>query len=274
MHYRQFLRFLGGFFLVFLVYSCGILAPLTERSAAETAVEKAKMVEAEKYAEEKYKSSLANFQIGEELIVTNKKSAANKKALVNYQVATADAQQAYDLAVDPYTSNLVQQAGEKIEQAKEDGLEENGGDYFAYAVRARDDMQSFYQEKSYTEIFPKVQSLDENLELARSNANQLLADIEALKEQVEILDQTALNNKALNAVPKEYQTASAVKQKAFDAIIEKDYKGALIDLTDAVAKLEILISLIEEKRQLAREELVTAQQVLERVEERVKDQSQ
>ena len=274
MHYKQFFYLLGGLFLVLFVYSCGILAPLTERGTAQTAVEKAKMVQAEKYAEEKYSTSLANFQLGEDLIVTNKKSPANKKALVNYQVAEADANEAYNLSVDPYTSNIIQQADQQIEEAREDGLEENGGEYFAYALQTRDDMQSLYQEKNYTDVFPKVDDLNENLELARSNANQMLADIEALKEQVENLDQTALNNKALNAVPEEYQEASFVKEGAFEAIIEKRYKEAFTSLTDTVAKMEILISLIEEKRRLAREELVNAEQVLDRIEERVKDQSQ
>lgn len=274
MHYKQFFYLLGGLFLVLFVYSCGILAPLTERGTAQTAVEKAKMVQAEKYAEEKYSTSLANFQLGEDLIVTNKKSTDNKKALVNYQVAEADANEAYNLSVDPYTSNIIQQADQQIEEAREDGLEENGGEYFAYALQTRDDMQSLYQEKNYTDVFPKVDDLNENLELARSNANQMLADIEALKEQVENLDQTALNNKALNAVPEEYQEASAVKEGAFEAIIEKRYKEAFTALTDTVAKMEILISLIEEKRRLAREELVNAEQVLDRIEERVKDQGQ
>ena len=274
MHYKQFFYLLGGLFLVLFVYSCGILAPLTERGTAQTAVEKAKMVQAEKYAEEKYSTSLANFQLGEDLIVTNKKSTANKKALVNYQVAEADANEAYNLSVDPYTSNIIQQADQQIEEAREDGLEENGGEYFAYALQTRDDMQSLYQEKSYTDVFPKVDDLNENLELARSNANQMLADIEALKEQVENLDQTAINNKALNAVPEEYQEASFVKEGAFEAIIEKRYKEAFTALTDTVAKMEILLSLIEEKRRLAREELVNAEQVLDRIEERVKDQSQ
>lgn len=274
MHYKQFFYLLGGLFLVLFVYSCGILAPLTERGTAQTAVEKAKMVQAEKYAEEKYSTSLANFQLGEDLIVTNKKSTDNKKALVNYQVAEADANEAYNLSVDPYTSNIIQQADQQIEEAKEDGLEENGGEYFAYALQTRDDMQSLYQEKNYTDVFPKVDDLNENLELARSNANQMLADIEALKEQVENLDQTALNNKALNAVPEEYQEASFVKEGAFEAIIEKRYKEAFTSLTDTVAKMEILLSLIEEKRRLAREELVNAEQVLDRIEERVKDQSQ
>ena len=274
MHYKQFFYLLGGLFLVLFVYSCGILAPLTERGTAQTAVEKAKMVQAEKYAEEKYSTSLANFQLGEDLIVTNKKSTDNKKALVNYQVAEADANEAYNLSVDPYTSNIIQQADQQIEEAKEDGLEENGGEYFAYALQTRDDMQSLYQEKNYTDVFPKVDDLNENLELARSNANQMLADIEALKEQVENLDQTAINNKALNAVPEEYQEASFVKEGAFEAIIEKRYKEAFTALTDTVAKMEILLSLIEEKRRLAREELVNAEQVLDRIEERVKDQSQ
>lgn len=274
MHYKQFFYLLGGLFLVLFVYSCGILAPLTERSTAQTAVEKAKMVQAEKYAQEKYSTSLANFQLGEDLIVTNKKSTDNKKALVNYQVAEADANEAYNLSVDPYTSNIIQQADQQIEEAKEDGLEENGGEYFAYALQTRDDMQALYQEKNYTDVFPKVDAFNENLELARSNANQMLAAIEALKEQVENLDQTALNNKALNAVPEEYQEASAVKEGAFEAIIEKRYKEAFTSLTDTVAKMEILISLIEEKRRLAREELVNAEQVLDRIEERVKDQSQ
>lgn len=274
MHYKQFFYLLGGLFLVLFVYSCGILAPLTERSTAQTAVEKAKMVQAEKYAQEKYSTSLANFQLGEDLIVTNKKSTDNKKALVNYQVAEADANEAYNLSVDPYTSNIIQQADQQIEEAREDGLEENGGEYFAYALQTRDDMQSLYQEKNYTDVFPKVDDLNENLELARSNANQMLADIEALKEQVENLDQTAINNKALNAVPEEYQEASAVKEGAFEAIIEKRYKEAFTSLTDTVAKMEILLSLIEEKRRLAREELVNAEQVLDRIEERVKDQSQ
>ena len=274
MHYKQFFYLLGGLFLVLFVYSCGILAPLTERGTAQTAVEKAKMVQAEKYAQEKYSTSLANFQLGEDLIVTNKKSTDNKKALVNYQVAEADANEAYNLSVDPYTSNIIQQADQQIEEAREDGLEENGGEYFAYALQTRDDMQSLYQEKSYTDVFPKVDDLNENLELARSNANQMLADIEALKEQVENLDQTALNNKALNAVPEEYQEASFVKEGAFEAIIEKRYKEAFTALTDTVAKMEILLSLIEEKRRLAREELVNAEQVLDRIEERVKDQSQ
>ena len=274
MHYKQFFYLLGGLFLVLFVYSCGILAPLTERSTAQTAVEKAKMVQAEKYAEEKYSTSLANFQLGEDLIVTNKKSTDNKKALVNYQVAEADANEAYNLSVDPYTSNIIQQADQQIEEAREDGLEENGGEYFAYALQTRDDMQSLYQEKNYTDVFPKVDDLNENLELARSNANQMLAAIEALKEQVENLDQTAINNKALNAVPEEYQEASAVKEGAFEAIIEKRYKEAFTSLTDTVAKMEILLSLIEEKRRLDREELVNAEQVLDRIEERVKDQSQ
>lgn len=106
MMYRYLIYF-RNITLLFFLFTCGGTIPTKQRDLALSIIEKAKLVNAEKYDPEKLKSSEEEFNKGEKLIdYSNKGNPNNVKAKTLYEDSTEYASLAYENSVRKYIEEL------------------------------------------------------------------------------------------------------------------------------------------------------------------------
>lgn len=271
---RKKVLFLIASLSVFLLFACPTAAPLQQREASKTSLERAKSVMAAVFAKEKYSVAVQNFETGESLIDKEKKTKDNAKALKNYEIAKQNADLAHAQAVGPYAQSLLEEAQVQINLSKEEGFIENNIEHFPDAVKKFEEAKVSLEEKIYDDFFVTIKDFDKNMTLARDLFTALVTRLEEVKAREKAIDQEVVKRKGLNAAPEEYKKAFASKDGAFAAMREKNYEKAISFLLDSITQLEKVLVVIEKKRLLAGEELKRAEKVLSSVKGRVQEHSQ
>ncbi len=245
--------------------SCGTTAPLKQRDAALLAISRAQTVEAPTYAETLFMQAQDNYDGGQELIVETKKSAQNKKAQQLYLSAKELAAKAYQKAVAPFTQAFLDATAVLLENAKIDKIDRASETLYSQAATAQTNAQTQQSEKKFTDAYEISKSARKTLAEAVADAARLRARIAEQQKLIDRLRAEALQKKATNAVPEEYQSSIEFAANINEAFEEGYYAQVLEDHQELIAAFKDLIVLIEVKKQEAIRELANAERTIDQL---------
>lgn len=261
------------FYLVVLVWliSCGSTAPFAERDVALKSIDLAKSVESEKYAPDEYRSAVSEYDAGEKLIVTDKKSKQNNEAKAKYVEADNQAKAAYAKSVIPYIESFIQRTDEAIEEARIIKTDIARKEQFDQAVSKNTQARDAFNNKNYEQA--KTSSLE-----AYDIIKEAQAETLALREQAEILDEEYAvllselkTDKAEAAIPDEYGEA-VDNYEDLQSQFQRGYYEEVMELyQEGIDEAKDLLVLIEEKRIWALESLEEAEESIAEAKDKVRE---
>ncbi len=248
----------------FMLFACGEAVPVKEIEDAKTAVEKAKSVEAQFYAEPEYKEAEKNLDAANELVTQKKNKEAKEKAIVSKEKAIF----AYNIAITNraiaiYTecSNLLVEIdeyyGNKVEP---ENYEECKNQFLNIGA----DLEA----GKFDDVYENSKNLKLKLEEFLERLKDLYGEISTYIDEVE----DRLDELSENKDVKDY--AQAILEQAYEKI--KEAKNALENGDYEVARekakeADDLCNKIEETVALKKKPEKVEEEVKEKAEKPAKD---
>ena len=262
---------LSVFILVcaFFLISCKP-APTQERAAAESSIKKAREIKADQFSTETFGLAVNDYELGESLIVVDKKSSKNGKALESYVSAKENADLSYTQSLGPFYSEKNGELRAALDEGIEEGLKMTSELTFLDAEEQYELAGQLIGEGGFEDALLAMEASYDKLDLARQEAAQLLLDIEQKRQEaVEKID-LAIEEKAEYATPNELARIEQELNSGDEEVEAFFYADALMTYESTISLALDMLALIKEKRDLAREELDLADGRLNQMEANVK----
>ena len=259
------------FVLISFLISCGILAPFKERDIAIKQIKKAGIVEAQRYASNEYNASKKSFEEGQNLIVSNKKSLANKKSKIFFEKANNKGILAYNNAIKPYTQSLIDIIDKLLEKAKQLRADNALKEDYMLAQKQRTEIEDLYQKAVYESTIEKIGLTRLELENIIVQTEKLKAQSELAYEKNENIKIEAKKEKAHVAVAEAYQKVLENTVQTQVKLKEGYYKEATQNFINLSEEIRKLIEITLEKRKKSLITYDEAEEVYEEVKIKVDD---
>ncbi|BBM89829.1 hypothetical protein COTS27_01542 [Spirochaetota bacterium] len=245
--------------------SCGTTAPIKQRDEALASIERAQTVEALIYAQGLFANAQQNYDEGNELIVEEKKSKQNTKAKTLYVEATTLASNAYDEAIGPFTQAIIDETAVQLETARTEKVDRASENLYAQAVTENTDAATALATNEYAAAKDTSLTARQTLQAAIAETKRLRAIIDEQQTLIASLNEEALQMKATNATPTEYQSNVSSMGNVSEVVTEGYYPQAIEDGKELIESFKALLVLIEEKRKEAIQELANAERTIEKL---------
>ena len=245
-------------------------APTQERAAAESSIKKAREIKADQFSTETFGLAVNDYELGESLIVIDKKSSKNGKALESYVSAKENADLSYTQSLGPFYSEKNGELRAALDEGIEEGLETISEQTFLDAEEQYELAGQLIGEGGFEDALLAMEASYDKLDLARQEAAQLLLNIEEKRQEaVEKID-LAIEEKAEYATPNELERVEQELNSGDQEVEAFFYADSLLTYESTINLAVDMIALIKEKRDLAREELDLADGRLNQMEANVK----
>ena len=188
---RSSLGWMGLLLCVLLWVGCGAtLAPFAQREDSKKGIEKAKVYNAPKHAKTAYEKAVERHEMGESLILTNKKSRKNKRAKEAYLESIINSSLAYTTAIEASIKEMVEKAKVEFESLKVENAHVELKENYERLGRSIEEVEGLSMDvtkrpeayEAALKLGEAVEKLKGELALRRKESEALLGKIEGLLE--------------------------------------------------------------------------------------------
>lgn len=297
---HKFLRYTVALVLLFSLFTCGGTVPTKERKGALSAIEKAKLINADKYAPKKLKSSEEFFNKGEGVIdYSNKANPGNVKAKGFYEDSQEYASLAYDNSVRKFIEEIYESNTKLIEENKALKSSAENMDEYNKAIGFYDQANDLKKNeenfdetianyknstKILTEILEKTKLKKEKVDALLGDLNEKIENAKSQNLQKEIdmlkLELMIMHNKKMNTSKESEKDSQTMEKKVMTF---KKYEKQQLEITadtkegyytKSISILSKINPLLEKSINSATEKKKNAEELKKEVDEIIKEAEQ
>ncbi len=238
------IRFLIPVVIFVLATACQYDVPVKEMAAAKTAIEEAKIYDADKHAPEDLKNAEDLLYKSHEFVNTGKTEEAKQAA----NDAFAAAVEAEKKALPPYTAIVLKKADDAYAEADQAYAEKFSSEKFAQAGMLLSEAASLNEKTEYKKA---SESAEQSYKLSVAARDESLQNSSSVESEVKSAEERMFqlkDDKYSSAAESNLTVAAASIEKAKQDIEKKDYKSALKEADAAKKELDTASELIRKQK--------------------------
>lgn len=229
--------------LIFIL-SCDYDVPVNEMISAKTAIEEARMYDAEKYAGDELKKAESLLLQCHDLVAAGKADDAKKAALDSY----TEAIKAQTQSLPQFASEKIKRSDEAFVEADKAYAEKFSPEKFSKAATSNADAKYAYEKKDYKKA---AQSAIDGYKLAVEAKNESLKNSSVIEKELASSESRYAElkgDKYSSAAETNLASAGSSIEKAKSGVQGGDYKAALSEVESAKKELDAAAVLIRKQK--------------------------